>query len=95
LILKTLVLEYYNNKNMQLDIVTPDDQIYSGEIKLVKLPGVDGSFEILKNHAPLISTLEKGKIKIIEENNEVKFFEIADGVVEVQNNKVIVLAGSV
>ena len=80
---------------MQLDIVTPDDQIYSGEIKLVKLPGVDGSFEILKNHAPLISTLEKGKIKIIEENNEVKFFEIADGVVEVQNNKVIVLAGSV
>ena len=80
---------------MQLDIVTPDEQIYSGEIKLVKLPGVDGSFEILKNHAPLISTLEKGKIKIIEENNEVKFFDINDGVVEVQNNKVIVLAGSV
>jgi len=62
---------------------------------LVKLPGVDGSFEILKNHAPLISTLEKGKIKIIEENNELKFFEINDGVVEVQNNKVIVLAGSI
>lgn len=80
---------------MQLDIVTPDEQIYSGEIKLVKLPGVDGSFEILKNHAPLISTLEKGKIKIIEENNEIKFFDVNDGVVEVQNNKVIVLAGSV
>jgi F-type H+-transporting ATPase subunit epsilon len=80
---------------MQLDIVTPDEQIYSGEIKLVKLPGVDGSFEILNNHAALISTLEKGKIKIIEENNEVKFFEINDGVVEVQNNKVIVLAGLV
>ncbi len=80
---------------MQLDIVTPDEQLYSGEIKLVKLPGVDGSFEILKNHAPLISTLEKGKIKIIEENNELKFFEINDGVVEVQNNKVIVLAGSI
>ncbi len=80
---------------MQLDIVTPDEQIYSGEIKLVKLPGVDGSFEILNSHAPLISTLEKGKIKIIEENNEIKFFEINDGVVEVQNNKIIVLAGSV
>ena len=80
---------------MQLDIVTPDEQIYSGEVKLIKLPGVDGSFEILKNHAPIISTLEKGKIKIIEENNEVKFFEINDGVVEVQSNKVIVLAGSV
>ncbi len=80
---------------MQLDIVTPDEEVYSGEIKLVKLPGVDGSFEILRNHAPLISTLEKGKIKIIEADNEVKFFEINDGVVEVQNNKVIVLAGSV
>lgn len=80
---------------MQLDIVTPDEQIYSGEIKLVKLPGVDGSFEILNNHAALISTLDKGQIKIIEENNEVKFFDINDGVVEVQNNKVIVLAGSV
>ncbi len=80
---------------MQLDIVTPDEQVYSGEIKLVKLPGVDGSFEILKNHAPLISTLEKGKIKIIEADNEIKFFEINDGVVEVQNNRVIVLAGSV
>ena len=80
---------------MQLDIVTPDEQIYTGEVKLIKLPGVDGSFEILNNHAPLISTLEKGKIKIIEENNEVKFFEINDGVVEVKSNKVIVLAGSV
>ncbi|MEN8121927.1 MAG: ATP synthase F1 subunit epsilon [Bacteroidota bacterium] len=80
---------------MQLDIVTPDKQVYSGEVKLVKLPGVDGSFEILENHAPLISTLEKGKIKIIEKNNEITFFEIKDGVVEVQNNKVIVLAGSV
>jgi len=80
---------------MRLDIVTPDEHIYSGEIKLVKLPGVDGSFEILANHAALISTLQKGEIKIIEENNEVKFFEINEGVVEAQNNKVIVLAGSV
>ena len=80
---------------MQLDIVTPDEQIYSGEIKLVKLPGIDGSFELMNNHAALISTLKKGQIKIIEEDNEVKFFDINDGVVEVQKNKVIVLAGSV
>ena len=80
---------------MQLDIITPDKLIYSGVIKLVKLPGTDGSFEILKNHAPLISTLAKGKIKVIEENNELKYFDIEDGVVEVQNNRVIVLAGSV
>lgn len=80
---------------MLLNIISPDKLIYSGEIKLVKLPGVDGSFEILNNHAPLISTLTKGQIKVIEENNELKYFDIEDGVVEVQNNRVIVLAGSV
>ncbi len=80
---------------MFLSIITPDKLIYSGEIKLVKLPGVDGSFEILNNHAPLISTLQKGQIKIIEADNELKYFDIEDGVVEVQNNRVIVLAGSV
>jgi F-type H+-transporting ATPase subunit epsilon len=80
---------------MLLSIITPDKLIYSGEIKLVKLPGTDGSFEILNNHAPLISTLAKGQIKVIETNNELKYFDIEEGVVEVQNNRVIVLAGSV
>ncbi len=80
---------------MLLNIITPDKLVYSGEVKLVKLPGVDGSFEILNNHAPIISTLQKGQIKVIEENNELKYFDIDEGVVEVQNNRIIVLAGSV
>jgi len=80
---------------MLLNIITPDELIYSGEIKLVQLPGIDGSFEILNNHAPLISTLGKGQIKVMEANNELKYFDIDEGVVEVQNNRVIVLAGSV
>jgi F-type H+-transporting ATPase subunit epsilon len=80
---------------MQLDILSPGETIYSGEIKLVKLPGTKGSFEILKNHAPIISTLEKGKIKVIDENDDIQFFDIADGVVEVLQNKIIVLVGSV
>jgi F-type H+-transporting ATPase subunit epsilon len=80
---------------MELDILTPDKKLYSGKIKLLKLPGTNGSFEILKNHAPIISTLEKGQIKIIDVNNELAFFDISEGVVEVFNNKIVVLIGSI
>jgi len=80
---------------MELEIHTPDKKLYSGQIKLVKLPGTDGSFGILKNHAPLISTLEKGQIKVIDTNNNIQFFDIEEGVVEVLNNKIVVLVGSV
>lgn len=80
---------------MELEILSPDKKIYSGEIKLVKLPGTNGSFEVLKNHAPIISTLEKGQIKVIDNNNDIQLFDISDGVVEVLNNKIIVLVGSV
>jgi len=77
---------------MYLEIVTPDKKVFSGEIKLIKLPGSLGSFEILKNHAPMISTLERGRIKIINNEGSEQFFEIDGGVIEVMNNNVIVLA---
>jgi len=77
---------------MNIEIVTPDATIYTGEIKLAQLPGLDGSFEVLTNHAPLISALKKGKIKIYTSLNETLFFEINGGVVEVLNNKILVLA---
>jgi len=77
---------------MNLEIVTPDTTIYSGTASLVQLPGVDGLFEILNMHAPLISVLAKGRIKVIDENNETLFFEINGGVIEVVNNKLLVLA---
>ncbi len=80
---------------MLLEIITPDKRIYSGQIKLVKLPGTKGAFEILKNHAPIISSLEKGTIKIVEENGQDLFFEVDGGVVENKDNKIIVLAESV
>jgi F-type H+-transporting ATPase subunit epsilon len=79
---------------MELDIITPEKKIYSGKIKLVKLPGTKGSFEILKNHAPIISTLEKGRIKIIDMQNDIHFFDISDGVVEASANKIVVLIGT-
>lgn len=77
---------------MILEIVTPDKKIYSGEVKLVQAPGADGSFEILQNHAPLISTLDKGTVKVIEEDDTEKLFEIDKGVIEVNKNKIILLA---
>lgn len=80
---------------MLLEIITPNKSVYSGKVKLVKLPGIKGSFEILDHHAPIISTLEKGQIKVIEESGEVLLFEINGGIVENKDNKIIVLAESV
>ena len=76
---------------MNLTIITPDKQIFDGETDLVQLPGIDGLFEILNNHAPMIAALGKGKVKI-GNNNSFQFIEIKGGIVEVLNNKIIVLA---
>jgi F-type H+-transporting ATPase subunit epsilon len=77
---------------MQLEIISPEQTIYSGEVSLVQLPGIDGLFEILKDHAPLISVLAAGKVKIEDAQKQTQFFEIKGGVVEVLHNKVLVLA---
>ena len=77
---------------MNLEIITPDDIIFTGEVSLVQFPGYDGSFEVLNNHAPLISVLKEGKIKVKDANNKEQFFEIKGGVVEVLKNKILVLA---
>ena len=77
---------------MQIDILTPEKKLFSGEIKSVKLPGTDGEFEILNNHAPIISTLSSGKIHLIKNDQSKQSFEINGGVVEMQKNNIIVLA---
>jgi len=76
---------------MFLEIITPEKTVYSGEIKLIRVPGSDGSFEVLSNHAPIISTLTKGNIKVITEDDKENYFEIKGGVIEVRENKIIVL----
>ena len=76
---------------MTVEIVRPDKEIFSGSASLVQLPGMDGLFEILENHAALIAALKKGKIKVISES-ETLYFEINGGVVEVLENVVQVLA---
>jgi len=80
---------------MILEIITPSKKVYSGTIKLVQLPGSMGSFEILNHHAPIISILEKGMIKVVEESGKELFFEVEGGIVENKDNKIIVLAESV
>ena len=80
---------------MFLEIITPDKKVFSGEVKLVKVPGSKGAFEILKNHAPIISTLDKGTIKVIDLNDKEQLFEVNGGVIENKANKIIVLAESV
>ncbi len=76
---------------MQVEILSPDTNLYSGAANSVVLPGKDGSLGILENHAPLISILKKGTIRLGSAEGE-KTFEVNGGVVEVNNNKVIILA---
>jgi F-type H+-transporting ATPase subunit epsilon len=76
---------------MQLDILTPEHKVYSGNVYGVQLPGIEGSFEILENHAPMIASLGNGKMKIIKDKNTTEVYEITGGFVEVINNKASVL----
>jgi F-type H+-transporting ATPase subunit epsilon len=77
---------------MRVEIVTPENSVYEGDVSLIQLPGVDGLFELLENHAPMIAVLSKGTIKLIEKNNSPVYFSVNGGVVEVLSNKALVLA---
>jgi F-type H+-transporting ATPase subunit epsilon len=77
---------------MLLEIIAPDKNLYSGEVDLVQVPGSKGSFEILRNHAPIISTLEQGQIRIVDQKGGTTLFDVDGGVIEAKNNKIIVLA---
>ncbi|WP_316818704.1 ATP synthase F1 subunit epsilon [Pedobacter nyackensis] len=79
---------------MTLEILTPDKKVFEGEVTAVTVPGTMGSFQILKDHAPIISTLEDGPV-IIKSKTATETFIIKGGVVEVLKNKIIVLAEGV
>lgn len=80
---------------MYLEIITPDRKVFEGEVTLVQLPGSNGAFEILQNHAPIISTLNKGTIKVEDNKHKQHFFDVDGGVIENKGNKIIVLVESV
>jgi F-type H+-transporting ATPase subunit epsilon len=77
---------------VKLEIITPEKRLYEGKVKLVQVPGAKGSFEVLKNHAPIISTLTRGKIKVITEDDRKEFIEINSGIIEVKANMITILA---
>ena len=91
---------------MYLEIISPEATLFAGEIESLTLPGTDGSFQLLENHAPIVSTLQAGKVKIkgnisISENYQSKFekinkdetlFSISSGTVEMRANKIILLS---
>ncbi|MEZ4775274.1 MAG: ATP synthase F1 subunit epsilon [Bacteroidia bacterium] len=78
-------------KTFDLEIVTPESRVFSGPVKSVKVPGSMGSFQVLVNHAPIISTLGEGKVKIVKENGDTLEYHTKDGVIEVLKNKTIIL----
>jgi F-type H+-transporting ATPase subunit epsilon len=76
---------------MNLEILTPEKKLFSDEVFGVQLPGVTGSFEVLNRHAPLISALKSGRIKVLNDKTHTTLFEIRSGFVEVMNNRITVL----
>jgi len=79
---------------MQLELLTPSGNVFSGDVKLVKLPGSSGSFEVLNNHAPIISALTDGELKIETETGETLRYATSGGVVEVKDNQIMILVES-
>lgn len=77
---------------MKVEIITPDENLYSGDASSIVAPGIDGSLGILENHAPLITTLAKGQVKLTETSGKDLTFDVNGGVLEVNNNKAIILA---
>jgi F-type H+-transporting ATPase subunit epsilon len=80
---------------MKIEIVTPDKKVFEGDVKSVRVPGKKGSFQVLKDHAPIVSTLENGTVFIVDPEGNETLFEINGGVIEVKANKIIILADSV
>ena len=76
---------------MTLEILTPEKKIFSGEVYGVQLPGINGLFEVLDRHAPLVSALKNGKLKILTDKTNTDSYNIQSGFVEVLNNKATVL----
>ncbi len=77
---------------MTVEIITPDKELFSGQAKAVTMPGKDGSLGILDNHAPLITSLKEGDVKVTDSNGKELLFPIKGGTAEVLKNKVLILA---
>lgn len=76
---------------LKLIVLTPENEFYNGPVTSVKAPGVSGQFEVLTNHAPLLSALAKGEVRIIKDDGSKQTFQIESGFIEVLRNEVALL----
>lgn len=81
--------------SINLEIVSPDRKVYSGEVKSVSAPGIEGGFQVLSNHAPYVTTLGIGKVKIESTDGSELIYAISGGIFEVSKNKATILAESI
>lgn len=80
---------------LHLDLVTPAGSVFEGEIKRIRVPGTSGSFEVLRQHAPIVSTLEEGRIDFEKADGTRVEYSVSGGVIEVLDNKVVLLAEAI
>jgi len=80
---------------MNIVILSPEQEIFSGPVKAVRVPGSSGSFEMLENHAPVVSALDAGEVRLTLPNGEKKTFRIEGGFVEMLNNEISLLVSGV
>ncbi|MFN7326504.1 MAG: ATP synthase F1 subunit epsilon [Chitinophagales bacterium] len=80
---------------MNLTILSPDKEIFTGSVKSVQAPGLDGSFQLLENHAPIVSALGKGAVTVVTDSGEKLRFAVEGGFLEMLNNEVSLLVSGV
>ena len=80
---------------MRLEVITPDKKLFEGNVDAVSFPGIDGSFQVLKGHAPIISALTSGTVKVAKTEGGNENIMITGGFIEVLNNEVSVLASGI
>lgn len=77
--------------DLHCEIITPEKIVYDATVGLVTVPGVSGKFTILKNHAPIIAALKEGSVRVIGKDGHEHFFECKSGVLENEDNKLVIL----
>ena len=77
---------------MKLEILTPEEKLFTGEVYSVQVPGSNGRFQMLNKHAPIVSSLKKGTVKIVDDKKKEFLIEVNTGIIEMKNNKIIILA---
>ncbi|NLO18739.1 MAG: ATP synthase F1 subunit epsilon [Ignavibacteria bacterium] len=82
------------NKLLDVEIITPEKVVFKDKAVSVTVPGTKSSFQILFNHAPIVSTLTSGWIKLVDQKNKQQLFKTAKGFTEVSKNKVSILVES-